>query len=105
QLVVRESNGDVARLGQIADVVMGAETYDAEVRFNGENAVFIGIFALPTANTLDVMQRVREAMPDIQAQLPAGMKGGIPYDSTLYIEYSIREVLKTLAETLLIVIL
>src|SRR6185436_8167474 len=105
QLVVRESNGDVVRLGQIADVVMGAETYDAEVRFNGENAVFIGIFALPTANTLDVMRRVREAMPDIQAQLPAGMKAGIPYDSTLYIESSIKEVLKTLTETLLIVVL
>jgi multidrug efflux pump len=105
QLVVKEENGEVVRLGEIADVVLGAETYDNEVRFNGETAVFIGIWALPTANTLEVMQRVREAMPDIQAQLPAGMKGGIPYDSTLYIEYSIREVLKTLAETLLIVIL
>ncbi len=105
QLVVKEENGEVVRLGEIADVVLGAETYDNEVRFNGETAVFIGIWALPTANTLEVMQRVREAMPDIQAQLPAGMKGGIPYDSTLYIEYSIREVLKTLTETLLIVIL
>jgi multidrug efflux pump len=105
QLVVKEENGEVVRLGEIADVVLGAETYDNEVRFNGETAVFIGIWALPTANTLEVMQRVREAMPDIQAQLPAGMKGGIPYDSTLYIEYSIREVLKTLAETLIIVIL
>ena len=105
QLVVKEEGGEVVRLGEIADVVLGAETYDNEVRFNGETAVFIGIWALPTANTLEVMQRVREAMPDIQAQLPAGMKGGIPYDSTLYIEYSIREVLKTLSETLLIVIL
>ncbi|HEV7766014.1 MAG TPA: efflux RND transporter permease subunit [Thermoanaerobaculia bacterium] len=105
QLVIKEEGGDVVRLGQVADVVLGAETYDAEVRFNGENAVFIGIWALPTANTLEVMQRVREAMPEIQAQMPAGMKGGIPYDSTLYIEYSIQEVLKTLTETLLIVIL
>ncbi|MDP9192415.1 MAG: efflux RND transporter permease subunit [Acidobacteriota bacterium] len=105
QLVVKNQDGEVVRLGEIADVVLGAETYDNEVRFNGETAVFIGIWALPTANTLEVMQRVREAMPDIQAQLPAGMKAGIPYDSTLYIEYSIREVLKTLAETLLIVIL
>ncbi len=71
----------------------------------GSDAVFIGIWALPTANTLDVMKSVREAMPDIQAQLPAGMKAGIPYDSTLYIESSIEEVLKTLTETLLIVIL
>jgi multidrug efflux pump len=105
QLVVKEENGNVVRLGDIADVVLGAETYDAEVRFNGVNAVFIGIFAMPTANTLDVMQRVREAMPDIEAQLPAGMKAGIPYDSTLYIQNSIEEVLKTLSETLLIVII
>jgi len=105
QLVVKEENGNVVRLGDIADVVLGAETYDAEVRFNGVNAVFIGIFAMPTANTLDVMQRVREAMPDIQAQLPAGMKAGIPYDSTRYIQDSIEEVLKTLSETLLIVII
>jgi multidrug efflux pump len=105
QLVVKEQAGDVVRLGDVADVVLGAETYDAEVRFNGENAVFIGIWALPTANTLEVMKAVREAMPDIQAQLPSGMKGGIPYDSSLYIEKSIEEVLKTLTETLLIVIL
>ena len=105
QLVVKEEGGQIVRLGEIADVVLGAETYDSEVRFNGETAVFIGIWALPTANTLDVMQRVRDAMPDIQAQLPAGMKAGIPYDSSLYIEKSIEEVLKTLTETLLIVIL
>ncbi|HVT44308.1 MAG TPA: efflux RND transporter permease subunit, partial [Thermoanaerobaculia bacterium] len=105
QLVVKEEGGRVVRLGEIADVVLGAETYDEQVSFNGETAVFMGIWVLPTANTLDVMQRVRDAMPDIEAQLPAGMKGGIPYDSTLYIEHAIGEVLKTLTETLLIVIL
>jgi multidrug efflux pump len=105
QLVVREANGVVVRLGDVADVVLGAENYDQDVRFNGETAVFIGIWSLPTANTLDVLQRVREAMPGIQAQLPAGMKGGIPYDSSVYIRDSIREVIKTLSETLLIVIL
>jgi multidrug efflux pump len=104
QIVVQEKNGVVVRLGEIADVVLGAENYDQDVRFNGETAVFIGIWVLPTANTLDVIGRVREAMPGIQAQLPAGMKGGIPYDSTVYIRDSIDEVLKTLSETLLIVI-
>src|SRR5881398_129547 len=99
QLVVKEQNGVVVRLGEIADVVLGAENYDQDVRFNGETAVFVGLWVLPTANTLDVMTRVREAMPGIQAQLPAGMKGGIPYDSTVYIRDSIREVLKTLTET------
>jgi multidrug efflux pump len=104
QLVVREQNGQVVRLGDIADVVLGAETYDQEVSFNGQTAVFMAIFPLPTANTLDVMKRVREALPDIKAQLPSGMTLGMPYDSTEYIQQSIDEVLKTLTETLLIVI-
>jgi multidrug efflux pump len=105
QLVVKEQGGSVVRLGDIADVVLGAETYDQEVSFNGETAVFVGIFPLPTANTLDVMKGVRAAMPDIQAQLPAGMTAGIPYDSSAYIQSAINEVLKTLAETLVIVII
>jgi len=105
QLVVKEQNGVVVRLGDIADVVLGAENYDQEVRFNGEAAVFMGIWALPTANTLDVIGRVRQEMDGIRAQLPAGMKAGIPYDSTEYIRDAIREVLTTLSETLLIVIL
>ncbi len=103
-LVVKEENGVVVRLGEIADVVLGAENYESEVRFNGEAATFIGVWVLPTANSLEVIKRVREAMPEIQAQLPAGMKGGIPYDATEYIDHAIKEVLKTLSETLLIVI-
>ncbi|HUJ12516.1 MAG TPA: efflux RND transporter permease subunit [Thermoanaerobaculia bacterium] len=105
QLVVKEDNGTIVRLGDIADVVLGAENYDQEVRFNGQTAVFIGIFTLPTANTLDVMKRVRAELPDIRSQLPAGMTVGVPYDSSAYIQEAINEVLKTLGETLLIVII
>ncbi len=104
QLVVKEEGGVVVRLGEIADVVLGAENYDQDVRFNGQSATFMGIWVLPTANSLDVVKRVRAAMPGIQAQLPSGMTAGIPYDSTKYIEDAIDEVLKTLSETLLIVI-
>jgi len=104
QLVVKEQNGVVVRLDDIADVVLGAESYDEDVRFNGESAVFMGIWVLPTANTLEVIRAVRNAMPGIEAQLPVGMKVGIPYDSTDYINDAIREVLTTLTETLLIVI-
>src|SRR4029079_13205387 len=93
QLVVKEENGVVVRLGDIADVVLRAETYYQEVSFNGETAVCIGIFTLPTANTLDVMKAVREALPEIQAQLPAGMTAGVPYDSSAYIQDAIDEVL------------
>src|SRR6184192_3488815 len=104
QLVVKQDKGVVVRLGEIADVVLGAENYDSDVRFNGQNSTFMGIWVLPTANSLEVIGRVREAMKDIQAQLPSGMTGGIPYDSTEYIQNAIREVFKTLTETLLIVI-
>jgi multidrug efflux pump len=104
QLVVKEKDGTVVRLGEIADVVLGAENYDEDVRFNGQTATFMGIWVLPTANSLEVMKRVRAEIPGIEAQLPAGMKVGIPYDSTLYIQDSIDEVLKTLAETLVIVV-
>src|ERR687889_792614 len=86
QLVVKEENGVVVRLGEIADVVLGAENYEEDVRFDGETAVFMGIWVLPTANSLEVVERVRAEVPTIQAQLPAGMKVGIPYDATAYIE-------------------
>src|SRR5262249_7128897 len=104
QMVIKEQAGTVVRLGDIADVVLGAENYDADVRFNGQSAVFMGIWVLPTANTLDTIRGVRDAIPGIRAQLPAGMQVGIPYDSTDYINDAIREVLTTLTETLLIVI-
>ena len=104
QLVVKEQNGVVVRLGEVADVVLGAENYEEDVRFNGQTATFMGVWVLPTANTLDVIAKVREEIPGIQAQLPAGMTVGIPYDSTEYIKDAIHEVLTTLTETLLIVI-
>ena len=105
QLVVKEDHGTVVRLGDIADVVLGAENYEEDVRFNGETATFMGIWVLPTANSLEVIRDVREQVAEVEAQLPAGMTVGIPYDSTEYIEDAIDEVLTTLTETLLIVIL
>src|SRR5437773_7287799 len=104
QLVVKQQNGVVVRLREIADVVLGAQTYEQDVRFNGETATFMGIWVLPTANSLDVIKKVRAALPEIEAQLPPGMKAGVPYDSTAYIQDAINEVLSTLSETLLIVI-
>jgi multidrug efflux pump len=105
QLVVKEDKGVVVRLGEIADVVLGAQNYEQDVRFNGETATFMGIWVLPTANSLDVIKHVRAALPEIQSQLPPGMKLGVPYDSTEYIQDAIDEVLSTLTETLIIVII
>jgi multidrug efflux pump len=104
QLVVKQEGGVVVRLGDVADVALGAENYEEDVRFNGQKAVFMGIWVLPNANSLDVIRRVRAEIPVIQAEMPVGMQAGIPYDGTAYIEDAIREVLTTLSETLLIVI-
>jgi len=104
QMVIKQQNGVVVRLGEIADIVLGAENYDSDVRFNGETATFMGIWVLPTANSLDVIKSVRGALPEIRSQLPTGMKVGVPYDATAYIQDAINEVLHTLTETLLIVI-
>jgi multidrug efflux pump len=104
QMVIKQQNGVVVRLGEIADVILGAENYDSDVRFNGESATFMGIWVLPTSNSLDVIKQVRETIPGIRAELPQGMNVGIPYDSTKYIQDAINEVLHTLTETLLIVV-
>ncbi|HET6959343.1 MAG TPA: efflux RND transporter permease subunit [Vicinamibacterales bacterium] len=104
QMIVKEQNGVVVRLGDISDVALGAENYEQDIRFNGESATFMGVWVLPTANTLEVIAKVREALPQIRAQLPAGMKVGVPYDSTEYIQDALKEVLSTLTETLLIVV-
>ena len=66
-------------------------------------SVFIGIKVAPEANILDVAKRVREAFPDLQNQLPTGVTGQIVYDSTEFINTSIKEVVKTLVEALVIV--
>jgi len=105
KLVVRQDKGTLVRLGDIADVVLGAEEYNAEVRFSGQKAVFMGIYVLPNANSVDVIKRVRVEMEQIKRELPTGLTAEIAYDATAYINDAIHEVVKTLIDTLLIVML
>jgi multidrug efflux pump len=102
-LVIRQSGDQLTRLRDVADVVLGAEDYDSEVRISGERAVFMGVWVLPNANSLDVIKRVRTEMESIQKELPTGMSGRVAYDATKYIDDAIHEVIKTLSVTLLIV--
>ena len=104
RLVVRQQDGAIIRLEDIADVVLGAEDYDTEVRFSGKTAVFMGIWPLPNANSVDVIARVNKEMDAIDRQLPEGMDARVAYDATDYIRNAIHEVIKTLSETLLIVV-
>ena len=103
QMVVSERNGTIVRLEDVADVVLGAESYDSEVRFGGQTATFMGIWVLPTESTVEVIKRVRDVMPDIERGLPPGLHAKIAYDATKYIDDALKEIVHTLLETLLIV--
>ena len=105
KLVVREEGGAIVRLGDVADVVLGSENYGTSVRINGESATFMGVFVAPDANALDVIRDVRKVWDtQIVPQLPQGVNATIPYDSTEAIQDAINEVISTLIEALLIVI-
>lgn len=106
QLILREEAGATLRLGDIAEVELGSETYNTAVTFGDQNATFIGIKVAPDANTLDVIQRVRSVWDDsILPELPQGLYADIPYDSTEYIQSAINEVITTIVEAVIIVIL
>lgn len=105
RLVVAEREGQLIYLTDIADVVLGAEDYNTEVRFNGADAVFMGIWVLPTANSLEVIKRVRSEMIAITEAMPTGLSGRVAYDATEYIDSAIWEVIKTMVETLIIVVI
>jgi multidrug efflux pump len=105
KLVLRERGGALVRLEDVADVVLGADDYDSDVRFSGKQAVFMGIWVLPNANTLDVIARVRKEVESIQRDLPSGLTGAVAYDSTMYIQSAIRDVTRTLLETVGIVMI
>ena len=100
-----KTDGDTrVLLRDVARVELGAESYDAISFFDGIPSVYIGIQGTPTANPLEAIQYVREAMPLIEAQLPPELKLSIAYDATEFIQASIDEVINTLAEAVVIVI-
>ena len=105
ELVVYESQGAIVRLGDIADVELGSENYDASVSINGESATFMGMFVSPDANSLDVIAEVRRVLEEeVAPQLPEGIEATVAYDSTEAIQDAINEVVRTIIEALLIVI-
>jgi len=104
RLVVRQAGGALVRLEDVADVVLGADNYDSDVRLSGKAATFMGVWVLPNANSLDVIAKVRDEMVQIRRELPTGLEGEVAFDSTKYIDNAIREVRQTLLETVLIVV-
>jgi multidrug efflux pump len=102
-LVIKQSGGAIVRLKDVANVTLGAEDYDSEVGFDGKQAVYISIQVAPSANLLDAIAGVHKVFPEIQALLPQGLNGEIIYDSTEFVHSAINEVIRSLAEALVIV--
>ncbi len=103
RLVVKQKDGAIVRLEDVANVTLGAEDYETHVSFDRQKAVMVGIKTAPGSNLLNVVKGVRNAFPSIEASLPEGMEAKILYDSTEYVQSSIDEVVWTLIEALLIV--
>jgi multidrug efflux pump len=103
RLTIKEQNGSLVRLEDVADVVLGADNYDQDVRFSGKKEVFMGVWVLPNANSLDVIAKVRAEIDTIKQELPTGMRAYVAFDSTTYIQNAVSEVTRTLIETILIV--
>ncbi|MDQ0456772.1 efflux RND transporter permease subunit [Rhizobium paknamense] len=102
-LVVKQTNSAIIRLKDVANVTLGSDDYDSATSFNGQSAVYIGIQVAPSANLLDVINGVKAVLPEIKAQLPAGLTGEVIYDSTDFVNSSIDEVIHTLFEAGIIV--
>ncbi|HUU25299.1 MAG TPA: efflux RND transporter permease subunit [Methyloceanibacter sp.] len=104
RLVVLTRGDSLVRLSEVAEIELGPENADSSSVFDGLKAVFIGVYATPTANPLTVINDVRKAFPKIQADLPPGLDAAIAYDATKFIRASLWEVAKTLGEAAIIVI-
>lgn len=104
-LPVRSTGDEIVRLRDVARVELGTENTDSRVTFDGEEGVFIGVFAAPGANPLDTADAIREALPDIRTTVPEAMDVDLVYDATKFISTSIEEVYTTIAEAVAIVVL
>ena len=103
-LVVKQVDGSIIRLGDIARTELGSETYSQTNNYKGQTSTYVAIELAPGANPLDVAALVREQLPDIREQLPSGLNVELAYDASEFIDSSINEVIKTLLEAVLIVL-
>lgn len=97
-LIVKNVDGAVIRLRDIATVSLGSDDYDSKSSFNGKSAVYIGIQVATSANLLTVIGGVKKLLPEIIADLPTGISGAVLYDATEFVNSSIDEVIRSLVE-------
>ncbi|HEX6927956.1 MAG TPA: efflux RND transporter permease subunit, partial [Gammaproteobacteria bacterium] len=100
-----EPDGSILRLKDVADVELGSRDYEFRGRVNGQPATLVGIFLQPGTNALDVAAEVNTVMTELSARFPEGLEYRVVYDTTRFVKVSIREVVKTLGEAMLLVFL
>ncbi|MEW6688264.1 MAG: multidrug efflux RND transporter permease subunit [Pseudomonadota bacterium] len=106
EIVVRANgDGSLLRLKDVARVELAGKDYSFFGKYNGKPATLMGIFLQPGANQLEVGKAVRTRIAELAERFPAGLAYAIPFDTTMFVEVSIREVVKTLAEAMLLVFL
>lgn len=105
QIIVKNSDGYLVRLGEVARIELGSDSSRFRARFNGKNAIPLGIVKQAVANPLEISSAIKQMLPDITRSLPDGMKVEVAYDSTIFIEKSINEVYITVFEAMLLVVL
>jgi multidrug efflux pump len=104
-LILKQANGAIIRLKDVATVELGNDDYDQYIAFDNRDGVFVGVQVAPTANLLSVIGNIRKIVPGIFAQLPSGLNAVVAFDSTTFVNASIDDVLQSLVESLIIVTL
>jgi multidrug efflux pump len=103
-LIVKARPGDLVRVRDIGEVELGPQSTDTDVTMNGNRAVFIAVNAVPDGNPMETVRAIRARLPDLRHEMPPGLEVRVTYDSTLFIQASIREVVRTFWEAGLIVL-
>jgi len=104
RFVIRDEGANKVRLGDIADIELGAENYDSLITFDNVPSIYIGINGTTDGNPLTTIKLVTEQLENMKTSFPPGLNASIAYDSTEFIEASINEVILTLAQAALIVV-
>lgn len=99
-----DEDGASLRLKDVARIELGAQNYDFDATFNGKPTVPLGVYLQPGANALDTAEAVRETMDDISSRFPEGLAYTVPYDTTRFIDISIKEVINTFIAAVLLVV-
>jgi len=104
-IVKTGAGGRITRLRDVARIELGAKVYDITSRLNGATSASIGVYQLPGSNALEVSKRVRAAMDEMSAFFPEGLEYSVPYDTTMFVDASIKQVFITLLEATALVAL